>query len=79
MQTLADVLRPLPQGQLQLGRGLNVATNEKSTVFRGTVRGQPAVIKQRRLSSLEEALPMAAEVCCLAHHCSTTLLSLVRP
>ena len=61
-QTLAALLRPLPPGQLQLGRGLEAGTNDKRAVFRGTVSGQPAVIKRYQLSSAEEGLKAAAEV-----------------
>jgi hypothetical protein len=61
-QTLAALLRPLPQDQLQLGDELQAGTNDRRTVCRGTVSGQPAVIKRWHLSSVEEALETAAEV-----------------
>ena len=62
-QTLAALLRPLPQDQLQLGNELEAGTNDKHAVFSGTVSGQPAVIKRWHLASVEEALEAAAEVC----------------
>ena len=61
-RTLAALLRPFPHDQLQLGRQLEVATNDKCALCRGTIAGQSAVIKQYRLSSPGEALKAAAEV-----------------
>jgi hypothetical protein len=59
---LSVLLRPFPEEQLQLGQELDVGTNDECAVYRGTIRGGPAVIKHYRLTSPEEALKAAAEV-----------------
>jgi hypothetical protein len=59
-QTLASLLRAYPQDDIQLGD--QVASTNMGAVLRGTIRGQPAVIKLLDLASVEAALEAAAEV-----------------
>ena len=54
------LLRAFPQDDIQLGD--QAASTNMGAVLRGTIRGQPAVIKLLDLASVEAALEAAAEV-----------------